>query len=69
LQWRELEKFIALKVDNRSERIGVIHDDAVTKVNRKTKAGEARTGEFEAFTERESTNREVDLSQFSNDPL
>jgi hypothetical protein len=37
LQRRELKKFIALKIDNRSERIGVIHDDAVTNVNRKTK--------------------------------
>jgi hypothetical protein len=40
LQRKELEKFIEFKVDNRSERMGVIHDDAVTNVNRKTLAGE-----------------------------
>ena len=38
IQMREwgLEKFIIWKIDNRSERMGVIHDDGVTKVNRKT---------------------------------
>jgi hypothetical protein len=40
LQRKELEKFIEFKVDNRSERMGVIHDDAVTNVNRKTLARE-----------------------------
>jgi Mg/Co/Ni transporter MgtE len=34
-QWG-LEKFIIWKVDNRSERMGVIHDDDVINVNRKT---------------------------------
>jgi len=34
-QWG-LEKFIFWKIDNRSERMGVIHDDDVTNVNRKT---------------------------------
>jgi hypothetical protein len=33
---KELEKFINWGIDNRSARIGVIHDDDVTKVNRKT---------------------------------
>jgi len=33
---KELEKFINWGIDNRSGRIGVIHDDDVTNVNRKT---------------------------------
>jgi hypothetical protein len=44
-QWG-LEKFIIWKVDNRSERMGVIHDDDVTNVNRKTtsaKISQAKT--------------------------
>jgi hypothetical protein len=35
-----LEKFIIWKVDNRSERMGVIHDDDVINVNRKTTSAE-----------------------------
>jgi len=34
-QWG-LEKFIFWKIANRSERMGVIHDEYVTNVNRKT---------------------------------
>ena len=37
-QWG-LEKFIIGKINNKSERMGVIHDDGVTKVNRKTTTG------------------------------
>jgi hypothetical protein len=39
IQMRQLglEKFIIWKVDNRSERMGVIHDDDAINVNRKTK--------------------------------
>jgi hypothetical protein len=33
------QKIHRMKVDNRSERIGVIHDDAVTKVNSKNRSG------------------------------
>src|SRR5580704_2783718 len=36
LRQKELEKFINWGIDNRSGRIGVIHDDDVTNVNRKT---------------------------------
>ena len=41
IQMREwgLKKFIILKIDNRSKRMGVIHDDGVTKVNRKNHQG------------------------------
>ena len=42
IQMREwgLEKFIIWKIDNRSERMGVIHDDGVTNVNRKNHSEE-----------------------------
>jgi hypothetical protein len=41
-----LEKFIIWKVDNRSERMGVIHDDDVIKVNRKTLKRENLTSQM-----------------------
>ena len=48
MQRKELEKFIEFKIDNRTERMGVIHDNGVTNVNRKTSTGEtcARERDF-----------------------
>jgi len=51
MQRKELEKFIEFKIDNRTERMGVIHDNGVTNVNRKTSTGEtgARERDFTAI--------------------
>jgi hypothetical protein len=56
LQRRGFEKFIELKANNRSERIGVIHDDAVTNVNRKTNPGGVHSRIRGIDSKRESAN-------------
>src|SRR5580704_12473743 len=46
LRQRELKKFIIVANNVRSERIGVIHDDDVPKVNRKTTARNSADQQF-----------------------
>ena len=46
LRQRELKKFIIVENNGRSERIGVIHDDDVPKVNRKTTARNSTAQQF-----------------------
>src|SRR5208282_2290951 len=46
LRQRELKKFIIVADNVRSERIGVIHDDDVPKVNRKTTARNSADQQF-----------------------
>ena len=53
-----LEKFIIRKVDNRSERMGVIHDDGVINVNRKTTSAFARNAKFRSQASEKSRIQE-----------
>ena len=49
LRQTELKKFIIVANNGRSERIGVIHDDDVPKVNRKTTARNSTAQQFRFF--------------------
>jgi len=46
LRQRELKKFIIVANNGRSERMGVIHDDDVQNVNRKTTARNSTAQQF-----------------------
>jgi hypothetical protein len=48
LRQRELKKFIIVANNGRSERIGVIHDDDVPNVNRKTTARNSTAQQFDS---------------------